>query len=85
MVKYGTYLFENEAYALLYFEEYQSFPVLQLYAMCRENEKLFFIMELEPGRQLRSYGTKYGLFRRLVFLVMSRGALKISFLSMARA
>ncbi|KAI6086027.1 kinase-like domain-containing protein [Hypoxylon rubiginosum] len=53
VVKYGTRMSENEGHALLYLEKYQSIPVPRLYAMYRDNGKLYLIMEFKPGRQLR--------------------------------
>ncbi|KAI1389528.1 phosphotransferase family protein [Hypoxylon trugodes] len=52
VVKYGIDIPENEGHALLSLEKYPSIPTPQLYAMYRENEKLYLIMELKPGIQL---------------------------------
>ncbi|KAI1759470.1 kinase-like domain-containing protein [Hypoxylon sp. FL1150] len=52
VAKYGILMSENEGYALLHLEKYPSIPAPRLYAMYRENEKLYIIMELKPGRQL---------------------------------
>ncbi|KAI1455908.1 phosphotransferase family protein [Annulohypoxylon moriforme] len=52
VVKYGTNVTENEGHALLSLEKHPSIPAPRLYAMYRENEKLYLIMELKPGRQL---------------------------------
>lgn len=51
-VKYGRYIRENEGYALLLLEKYPSIPAPQLYAMYREDEVLYLVMQLIPGRNL---------------------------------
>ena len=53
LVKYGPYVRENEGYALLLLEKYPSIPAPKLYAMYRENEVLYLVMELMPGRNLK--------------------------------
>ena len=52
VVKYGT--LENEGHALLFFEKHPFIPAPRLYAMYREDNKLYLIMSLMPGRQLES-------------------------------
>jgi aminoglycoside phosphotransferase (APT) family kinase protein len=52
VVKYGPYTRENEGYALLLLEKYPSIPAPQLYAMYREDEVLYLVMQLIPGRDL---------------------------------
>ncbi|KAK9800982.1 putative Aminoglycoside phosphotransferase domain-containing protein [Seiridium cardinale] len=51
VVKYGAVVFENEGHALLLLENMEV-PTSRLYAMYREGEKLFIIMEFIPGVRL---------------------------------
>jgi len=52
VVKYGGTVRENEGYALLVLEKYPSIPAPRLYAMYREDDVLYLVMELLPGRSL---------------------------------
>ncbi|KAL2137607.1 hypothetical protein VTI28DRAFT_8878 [Corynascus sepedonium] len=54
VVKYGVspWVSENEGHALLLLAKYRSIPVPQLYAMYREGDRLFLIMEFKEGTQL---------------------------------
>lgn len=52
VVKYGPAVFENEGHALLAIEKTQSIPAPRLYAMYRQDEKLYIIMEYIPGHRL---------------------------------
>ena len=58
VVKYGVNIRENEGYALLLLENYPSIPSPQLYAMWRDGDVLYLVMELIPGQDLRTlWGT----------------------------
>lgn len=52
VVKYGPAVFENEGHALLLVEGCPNVPSPRLYAMYREEEKLYIIMEFVRGRRL---------------------------------
>jgi hypothetical protein len=52
VVKYGTRMIENEGHALLFLEKNKCIVAPRLYAMYRENGRLYLIMEFKPGRQL---------------------------------
>lgn len=52
VVKYGPALAENEGHALLLVESYPSIPTPRLYAMYREEGKLYIIMEYIAGQRL---------------------------------
>ncbi|KAH7014464.1 kinase-like domain-containing protein [Microdochium trichocladiopsis] len=52
VVKYGQFVQENEGHALLLLEKHAVDWVPRLYAMYRENEKLYLVLERKPGRQL---------------------------------
>jgi hypothetical protein len=52
VVKYGINVTENEGYALLFLENHSFVPTPQLYAMYREDDMLYLIMSLMPGKQL---------------------------------
>jgi len=54
IVKYGVspWVSENEGHALLMLAKYPSIPAPRLYAMYREGDRLFLIMEFKPGKQL---------------------------------
>ncbi|RNJ55134.1 hypothetical protein D7B24_009001 [Verticillium nonalfalfae] len=52
VVKYGRFVFENEGHALLFLDPVHGVPAPRLYAMYRENEKLYIIMEFIQGHQL---------------------------------
>ncbi|KAM5471843.1 hypothetical protein MauCBS54593_003249 [Microsporum audouinii] len=54
VVKYGTHVLENEGHALLFIEQHLSIPAPRLYAMYREGEKLYIIMQFIPGVDLQS-------------------------------
>ncbi|KAK4243220.1 hypothetical protein C7999DRAFT_44925 [Corynascus novoguineensis] len=51
VVKYGVspWVSENEGHALLLLAKYPSIPVPQLYAIYREGDRLFLIMEFKEG------------------------------------
>jgi hypothetical protein len=52
VVKYGTLVTENEGHALLFLEKHPFIPAPRLYAMYREDNKLYLIMSLMRGRRL---------------------------------
>ncbi|PFH55019.1 hypothetical protein XA68_11038 [Ophiocordyceps unilateralis] len=52
VVKYGPAVFENEGHALLLVESYPDIPAPRLYAMYREEGKLYIIMEFIAGLRL---------------------------------
>lgn len=52
IVKYGTHVLENEGFALLFLEEHPSIPAPRLYAMYREDGKLYLVIEFKSGRDL---------------------------------
>jgi hypothetical protein len=52
VVKYGTLVTGNEGHALLFLEKHPFIPAPRLYAMYREDNRLYIIMSLMPGRQL---------------------------------
>ena len=54
VVKYGVtpWVSENEGHALLLLRQHPSIPVPRLYAMYREGDMLFLIMEFKEGIQL---------------------------------
>ncbi|TGJ86903.1 hypothetical protein E0Z10_g1878 [Xylaria hypoxylon] len=52
VVKYGTRMTENEGYALLHLEKHTDISAPRLYAMYREKEKLYLVMDRKPRRQL---------------------------------
>lgn len=52
VVKYGTYVNENEGHALLFIERHLSIPVPRLYAMYRDANKVYLIMQYIPGIEL---------------------------------
>ncbi|RDW90001.1 aminoglycoside phosphotransferase family protein [Aspergillus mulundensis] len=52
VVKYGPLVTENEGYALLFVEEQLNIPVPQLYAMYRDRDTLYIVMEYIPGISL---------------------------------
>ena len=52
VVKYGPLVFENEGHALLLVEQLPDVPAPRLYAMYRDADRLFLIMEYIPGQQL---------------------------------
>lgn len=54
VVKHGVppWVSENEGHALLLLSQYPSIPVPRLYAMYREGNRLFLIMERKDGVQL---------------------------------
>lgn len=52
VVKHGPVVFENEGHALLLVEHIPTVPAPRLYAMFREDEKLYIVMEFVPGQQL---------------------------------
>ncbi|KAL9476110.1 hypothetical protein ACSS6W_005951 [Trichoderma asperelloides] len=52
VVKYGPLVYENEGHAMLLVEEVKAVPSPRLYAMYREEEKLYIIMEYIPGSPL---------------------------------
>ncbi|KAM4065489.1 phosphotransferase enzyme family protein [Hirsutella rhossiliensis] len=52
VVKYGPAVFENEGHALLRVESYPDIPSPRLYAMYREEENLYIIMEFVQGQRL---------------------------------
>ncbi|KKZ62343.1 hypothetical protein EMCG_03261 [[Emmonsia] crescens] len=54
VVKYGTYVVENEGHALLFIERHLSIPAPRLYAMYRKGEKLYLIMQYIPGTDLQT-------------------------------
>jgi aminoglycoside phosphotransferase (APT) family kinase protein len=49
VVKYGPYVAENEGYALLFIEQKLSIPAPRLYAMYRNEDKLYIVMQYIPG------------------------------------
>ncbi|KAF2455602.1 kinase-like domain-containing protein [Lineolata rhizophorae] len=53
VVKYGTYVAENEGQTLLFIEQHLRIPIPRLYAMYRHDGKLYLVMELIPGTELR--------------------------------
>lgn len=54
IIKFGRYIKENEGVALLFLEKHcPSVPAPRLYAMYRENDILYLVMELLPGQNLR--------------------------------
>lgn len=52
VVKYGSAVSENEGHALILLEKYTEIPTPRLYAMYREGDKLFIIMEFISGQSL---------------------------------
>ncbi len=56
VVKYGVgvHMAENEGHALLFIEKHKFIPAPKLYAMYREEGKLYLIMSYMPGTQLGS-------------------------------
>ncbi|KAG7288259.1 hypothetical protein NEMBOFW57_007790 [Staphylotrichum longicolle] len=54
VVKYGVpaWVSENEGHALLLLAKYPSVPAPRLYAMYREGNRLFLVMEFKQGTQL---------------------------------
>jgi serine/threonine protein kinase len=52
VAKYGCCVHENEGYAMLLVEKVKAVPTPRLYAMYREGEKLYIVMEFIPGSQL---------------------------------
>ncbi|KAF4976837.1 hypothetical protein FZEAL_6551 [Fusarium zealandicum] len=52
VVKYGRFVFENEGHALLFLDSVHGVPAPRLYAMYRENDKLYIVMEFIQGHQL---------------------------------
>lgn len=52
VVKYGTFVYENEGHALLLVEKHRSISAPRLYAMYRKDKTLYLVMEFMPGRQL---------------------------------
>ncbi|PIG69144.1 hypothetical protein AARAC_009612 [Aspergillus arachidicola] len=52
VVKYGQYILENEGHVLLFLEKYPSIPAPRLYAMYREDDILYRVMQLIPGADL---------------------------------
>lgn len=55
VVKYGMsrWVSENEGHALLLLSKYSSIPAPRLYAMYREGDRLFLVMEMRQGVQLQ--------------------------------
>lgn len=54
VVKYGQRVTENEGNALLFIEKHLSIPTPRLYAMYRDKEQLFLVMQFMPGKDLKS-------------------------------
>lgn len=54
VVKYGSGVKENEGRALLALEKYPSIPSPKLYAMYRQDDKLYIVMEFKRGSQLEA-------------------------------
>ncbi|CRK04388.1 hypothetical protein HYQ45_012869 [Verticillium longisporum] len=54
VVKYGPFVFENEGHALMLLQSQcaNEVPAPHIYAMYRENDKLYLVMEYVPGTQL---------------------------------
>ncbi|EFQ97900.1 phosphotransferase enzyme family protein [Nannizzia gypsea CBS 118893] len=52
VVKYGPLISENEGYALLFVEEQLSIAAPRLYAMYRDGDALYIVMEYIPGISL---------------------------------
>jgi hypothetical protein len=52
VVKYGAYVLENEGFALLFLENQLTIPAPTLYAMFRQDSKLYLVMEYLPGVKL---------------------------------
>lgn len=53
VVKYGTFVSENEGHALLFVERSLSIPAPRLYAMYRNADKLYIVMQYVPGTELQ--------------------------------
>lgn len=53
VVKYGPFISENEGHALLFLERNLSIPVPRLYAMYRNADKLYIVMQYIPGTELQ--------------------------------
>ena len=52
-VKYGPFVSENEGHALLFLERNLSIPVPRLYAMYRNADKLYIVMQYISGTELQ--------------------------------
>ena len=52
IVKYGSAVHENEGHALLFVEGCNDVPAPRLYAMYRDEDKLYLVMEFVPGKKL---------------------------------
>jgi aminoglycoside phosphotransferase (APT) family kinase protein len=60
LAKYSPHASENEGFTLLFLERFTNIPAPKLYAMFRDGDNLYLVMELRPGIELKKIWAELG-------------------------